>query len=173
MGGKASDLTRSDMRQDVDQSSEWIPHVKPPDAPRLSRRTGLDLESRSHRSLVNLADVVDLDRDVRYGSTRRALGRDADLPPSHRHRGGTSYSGDGVVDAAAVGLELQGLPRQRCGLTVIGRRGAPWLTSSSIGRRFRDAASSFASRWKMQGPIILMWHVGWRAKDAAFRRCWP
>ena len=72
VGGKASDLTRSDMRQDVDQSSEWIRHVKPPDAPRLSRRTGLDLESRSHRSLVNLADVVDLDRDVRYGSTRRA-----------------------------------------------------------------------------------------------------
>jgi hypothetical protein len=52
VGGKARDLTRSDMRQDVDQSSEWIPHVEPPDAPRLSRRTVLDLESRSHRSLV-------------------------------------------------------------------------------------------------------------------------
>ena len=25
VGGKASDLTRSDMRQDVDQSSEWTP----------------------------------------------------------------------------------------------------------------------------------------------------
>ena len=37
----------------------------------------------------------------------------------------------------------------------------------------RDAGSSFASHWKMRGPIILMWHAGWRAKDAAFRRCWP
>jgi hypothetical protein len=36
--------------------------------------------------------------------------------------------------------------------TVIGRRGAQWRTSFSIGRKFRDVASSFASRWKMQAP---------------------
>ena len=67
-GGKACDLTRSDMRQYVDQSFEWIPHVEPADAPRRSRRTVLDLKSRCHRSLVNLVAVVDLDRDVQYGA---------------------------------------------------------------------------------------------------------
>src|SRR5215469_11644247 len=67
------------MGQDVDQSSERIAQVEPPDAPRLSRRAVLDPQSRSHRSLVNLVDVVDLDRDVWYGSSRTALGSDADL----------------------------------------------------------------------------------------------
>jgi len=69
--------------------------------------------------------------------------------------------------------EQQDVPWQRCGATVISRRGAPWPTSSSIGRKSRDAASSFGWRWKMQGPLISMWHAGWRAKDAAFRPCWP
>src|SRR5271166_3563580 len=102
------------MRQDVDQSSEWIPHLEPPDAPRLSHRAVLDLESRSRRSLVNLIDVVDLDRDVQYGSPRPhsaamlicgvvcvSVAKSGDRPDIRcdslpRHHSGTSYSGDGA-----------------------------------------------------------------------------
>lgn len=71
-----------------------------------------------------------------------------------------------VIDTAAVRLEQQDLPWQRCSLSVISTRGALWLTSSCIGRKSRDAASSFASHWKMQRPPISTWRAAWRARGS-------
>ncbi len=72
------------------------------------------------------------------------------------------------IETAAVGRNSGTLRTYHgYGLTVIGRRGAACLTSFSTGRKFRDAASSFALRLKMQGPPISTWRAAWRATDAA------
>jgi hypothetical protein len=67
------------VRQDVHDPTEWIARVKAPNAPRLIDNVINDLKLRGFCAVIDLVDIVDLNRQIGNGGPRPALARNAEL----------------------------------------------------------------------------------------------
>jgi hypothetical protein len=61
------------VRQDVHDPAEWIARVKAPNAPRLIDNVINDLKLRGFCAVIDLVDIVDLNRQIGNGGPRPAI----------------------------------------------------------------------------------------------------
>src|SRR4029453_12519061 len=69
MSPKCKKPPRSRVCEDVDQPPEWITHVKPPHAPMFNSRTILDRNACARYPSKCFVQIINLDRDIRNGSS--------------------------------------------------------------------------------------------------------
>src|SRR5215470_11941718 len=67
------------MHQDVDKASEWVAYIEAGHTPWLPCRSVFDRQARCDDTLMNIVEVVDLDREIRDRRAGTSFTRDADL----------------------------------------------------------------------------------------------